>query len=141
VPAKKLGELPTLAQKLAVIRHLAKTEAGGNPGQFLAQTDVLRGAREGSPNQRLAQMLATNEDQALADRYGWGGDIAKNSMVGPLALAPAVGYEAVKAMAPGALGVIGKFLPQGDEMQVSSNTSKPSIANILALLQGYRDAS
>ncbi len=133
--------MPTLRDlidnpKLQAIAQLMQDVSGGNPQQFLAQTDMLRGAREGQADPRL-NVLETPADRALADRYGWGADIADQSLVGPLALAPPILYEGVKAVAPGALGAIGKMLPQGEEMAPGANTSPASWANIGALIAGY----
>ncbi len=114
--------------------------AGGDPGVFLALTDALRGAREGRPDPRLVEALPSVEEQALADRYGWGADIARQDpMVGPLALLPPIAYEGVKAVAPGVLGTMGRFLPQGEEMEVDERTSPASWENVRALVAGYRD--
>lgn len=129
-----------MTEKLQEIAGLMQDVSGGNPGRFLAQTDMLRGAREGTPDTRL-QALDSTSDQALADRYGWGADIAsQHSVAGPLALIPPMAYEGVKAVSPGLLAAIGKLLPQGEEMQVTKATSPASLGNIRALLAGYLSA-
>jgi hypothetical protein len=120
------------------VQKLMRDVSGGNPGQFMAQVDMLRGAREGSPDPRL-QTLQTPTEQALADRYAWGADIAaQKPLAGALALLPAMAYEGVKAAAPGSLGWLGRALPQGQEMAVNSRTSPASMENIKALIAGYR---
>ena len=123
--------------KLTAIASLMDEVSHGNPQQFLTQTDMLRGAREGQADPRLAA-LQTPADQALADRYAWGAEIASQKPVaGMLALVPPIAYEGVKAVAPGALSAIGRVLPQGEEMAVGPSTSPASWGNIGALIAGY----
>lgn len=137
-----LGSMLGLSNpKLSQIDSLMHDVSGGDPSQFQAQTDMLRGAREGTADPRLGAVLGSNEDQALADRYAWGASMARdpNNVAGPLALLPAMAYEGVKAVAPNWLMKgIGAVLPQGEEMAVDDKTSKPSLANIGALIAGYR---
>ena len=124
---------PSRIQKVAALLQ----QVGGTPDQQLAQVDMLRGARSGTPDPRL-QALQTPADRALADRYAWGANIAQQKpIVGPLALIPPMAYEGVKAVAPGVLGAIGSVLPQGQEMQVNQATSPASMDNIRALIAGY----
>lgn len=119
------------------LEELMRKVSGGNPSQFLAQIDMLRGARQGQADP-LLNVLSTPADRAEADRYAWGAEIkAQNPLAGPLALIPPIAYEGVKAATPGLLGLIGKLLPQGEAMEVGSETSPASWRNIQALLAGY----
>ena len=119
------------------LEQLMQQISGGNPAQFMAQIDMLRGAREGKPDP-LLQVLKTPAERAQADRYAWGADIkAQNPIAGPLSLIPPIAYEGVKAVAPGIMGLLGKVLPQGEQMAVSSETSPASLQNVMALLAGY----
>jgi hypothetical protein len=119
------------------IAQLMREVSGDNPQQFLAQSDMHRGAREGTADPRMS-VLQTPADKALADRFAWGADIASQSpLVGALALAPPIAYEGVKAIAPSALEAIGALLPQGGEMKVDETTSPASWNNIGALIAGY----
>jgi hypothetical protein len=134
-----LGSLisgPDPEMRMAAISQLMRMHAGNNPGSFLAQTDAIRGAREGNAAPQIFSALPDNYTQALADRFGWGADIADQSLVGPLALLPPVAYEGVKAAAPSLLKYM-SFLPQGQEMAPSAKTSPASLDNIYALLAGY----
>jgi hypothetical protein len=132
------------------MNDLMSRVAGGDPSRMQTEVDILRGAREGRPNPELAKALPTPVEQAQADRYAWGADIARQTganpsanpilkMAGMAALAPPVAYEGVKAAAPSILPYIGKFLPQGEEMQVNNRTSPASMDNIRALIAGYQN--
>lgn len=83
-------------------------------------------------------------DLAQADRFSQGMQIGRHTPLPlPLALpATAVmggGYEAMKAISPGVLSLIGKAL--GDpSYSASASTSPASLSNVTALLRGVMHA-
>ncbi len=140
--AKTLDDLRNVVEKISKIRELqAKVSGESNPSGFMTQMDVARRAREGTPDPRLASMLPSTAEKALADRYAWGGEIAKETGIGPLALIPAAGYDIVKSLSPAVLEAMSRLPgPSMEALAIDERTSPPNpIENIMALVSGYRN--